>query len=272
MPEQVMAPPFSPIEPVTEVLHGVPVTDPYRWLEDQNSPRTRGWLLAQGEYARAYLDSIPGRDPIREHIRELVDVETYDSIQKVGGRYFFRKRQPGQEQFCIYLRECADGKDRLLIDPAERGTGPYTAVKPLRVSPDGRLLLYEVKEGGERTGIFELLDIETQTALSDRLPRGYLRGFAFGPDSESFYYVHESTSAKRPHRRAAFRHVLGTSFEDDQEIFFAGEGQNLRLSIAPGAEQLGVLILHFLERTLTDFLLWPFGQDCAPEPVIERAD
>jgi hypothetical protein len=31
-------PPATPIEPVTEVLHGVEITDPYRWLEDQNSP------------------------------------------------------------------------------------------------------------------------------------------------------------------------------------------------------------------------------------------
>lgn len=134
MPKLMMAPPFSPIEPVTDVLHGIPVTDPYRWLEDQDAPRTRQWLSAQGEYARSYLDSIPGRNRIRERIRELVDVETYDSIQKVGQRYFFRKRQPGQEQPCIYFRDGADGRDQLLIDPAARGTGPYTAVKPLRVS------------------------------------------------------------------------------------------------------------------------------------------
>ena len=114
MPKVAMAPPFSPIEPVTDVLHGVPVTDPYRWLEDQDSPRTREWLSAQSEYARSYLDSIPGRDRIRERIRELLDVETYDSLQKVGHRYFFRKRQPGQEQPCIYFREGADGRDQLL--------------------------------------------------------------------------------------------------------------------------------------------------------------
>jgi prolyl oligopeptidase len=152
MPKLAVAPPFSPIEPVTEVLHGVPITDPYRWLEDQDSPRTRHWLDSQTVYARSYLDSIPGRDRIRNRIRELVDVETYDSIQKAGGRYFFGKRLPGQEQPCIYFRDGTDGADQLLIDPAERGKGPYTAVKPLRVSPDGRLLLYEVKKEANAPG------------------------------------------------------------------------------------------------------------------------
>jgi prolyl oligopeptidase len=191
MPALMEPPPFSPVEPVTEVLHGVPVTDPYRWLEDQESPRTRVWIAAQTRYARSYLDSIPGRDRIRERIRELLDVETYDSLQKVGSRYFFRKRVVGQEQFCIYMREGFNGPDEILIDPADRGTGPYTAVKPLRISPDGRLMLYEVKEGGERTGTFELLDIQNRKVLPDSLPRGYLRGFAFTPDSRAFYYVHE---------------------------------------------------------------------------------
>src|SRR5207253_4469948 len=96
-------PPFTPPEPVTEVLHGVSVTDPYRWLEDQDSRRTREWLSAQTRYARSYLDCIPDREHIRERIRQLLDVETYDSLQRVGGRYFFRKRVVGQEQFCICL-------------------------------------------------------------------------------------------------------------------------------------------------------------------------
>jgi prolyl oligopeptidase len=187
MPELMEAPPFTATEPVTETLHGVSVTDPYRWLEDQDSPRTRAWIEQQTRYARAYLDNVPGRQRIRERIAEFLAVETYDSLQRSGNRYFFRKRRPDQEQPCIYMREGADGKDQLLIDPEARGTGKFTAVKPLRVSHDGRLLLYEVKEGGERTGTFELFEIETRRRLPDFLPRGYLRGFAFAPDCKSFY-------------------------------------------------------------------------------------
>jgi len=271
MPKLTTAPPVSPVEAVTEILHGVPVTDPYRWLEDQDSPRTREWLLAQHEYARSYLDAIPGRDRIRARIRELVDVETWDSIQRVGPRYFFRKRQPGHEQPCIFLREGHDGADQLLVDPAERGTGTHTAVKPLRVSPDGGLLLYEVKEGGERTGRFEIVDVGRRKVLPDALPHGYLRGFVFAPDSRSFYYAHEPLAEKQPFYRAVYCHFLGTSFDRDQEIFFAGEQANLRLSIVAGPKQLGLLVFHFLGTTLTDFYLWEMGSDCLPELVLRGA-
>jgi prolyl oligopeptidase len=272
MPELILAPPPTPAEPVTEILHGVPITDPYRWLEDQNSPRTRAWIQEQTSYARAYLDSIPGRAQIQKRIREFLAVETHDSLQKAGDRYFFRKRLPDQEQPCIYMREGADGADILLLDPAERGTGRHTAVKPIRISPDGKLLLYEVKEGGERTGVFELLDIERATILPDILPRGYLRGFAFGPEGKSFYYVHESLDSKRPFHRAAYRHVLGTMFHDDQEIFLAGEDAHLRLCLIADATRLGFLVYRFAETTRLDFYLRPLEGDGAVACIVAGAE
>ena len=121
----IPVPPCSPADPVTEILHGVPVSDPFRWLEEQNSSRTRGWIEEQTRYARAYLDNIPGREFIQKRIREFLAVETYDSVQKTGSRYFFRKRLPDQEQPCIYMREGAEGEDQLLVDPADRKTGKF---------------------------------------------------------------------------------------------------------------------------------------------------
>jgi prolyl oligopeptidase len=265
-------PPFSATEPVTEILHGIAVSDPYRWLEDQASFRTRGWIENQTRYARAYLDNIPERQRIRNRIREFLAVETYDSLQKAGSRYFFRKRLPDQEQPCIYMREGAEGEDQLLIDPADRQTGKFTAVKPLRVSADGRLLLYEVKEGGERTGSFECLDIHNRETLRDVLPRGYLRGFVFAPDGKSFYYVHEPLTAKRPFYRAAYHHVLGSAFGEDREIFCAGNDEKLRLCLTSDRTRLGFLVYRFLERTRTDFYLKPFDSERPPEVVFEDAD
>lgn len=272
MPELASAPPFSVVEPVTDVLHGVPITDPYRWLEDQDSPRTRKWIEEQRQFARACLDRLPGRDRIHKRIREFLAVETYDSLQKAGNRYFFRKRRAEQEQPCIYMREKANGEDQLLVDPAEHGTGKYTAVKPLRVSPDGRLLLFEVKDGGERTGRFKLLDIENKRTLPDVLPRGYLRGFAFAPDGKSFCYVHEPVNGREQTRRAAFLHVLGTEFSEDRELFFAGEGEKLRLCLISDRSRIGFLVYRFAEKTRTDFYLQSWENESAPEHILRDAD
>jgi len=272
VPSVISSPPFSPVENCIDFIHGVPVSDPYRWLEDQDSIRTRSWIEQQTRYARGYLDSIPGRARIRTRVREFLSVETYDSVQKVGNRYFFRKRLPDQEQPCIYMRDGADGEDQLLLDPAARRTGKFTAVRPLRVSPDGRLLLYEVKEGGERTGVFELLDIVRRETLSDVLPRGYLRGFAFAPDGKSFFYVHEAIGANRPSYRAAYHHTLETPFGEDREIFYAGDDEKLRLSLVSDKTRLGFLVYRFLEKTRTDFYLKSFAASGPPKAVVTDAE
>jgi prolyl oligopeptidase len=262
--------PVTQVEPVTDTMHGVAITDPYRWLEDQNSSRTREWLEQQRVYARCHLDGIAGRDRIRKRIKEFLAIETYDSLQKAGNRYFFRKRLPEQEQPCIYMREGSDGEDQLLVDPTERGTGLHTAVKPLQISLDGRLLLYEVKEGGERAGTFELLEIQTRRRLVDQLPRGHLRGFAFGYNSKTFYYVHEAANAKRPFYRAAYHHVLGTQFTEDREIFFAGESEKIRLGLFCGYKRLAIMVYHFLEKTLTDIYLKSLDTEDLPVSIFHR--
>ena len=272
MPRLIEAPPFNPAEQLTEILHGVSVSDPFRWLEDQYSPRTRKWVEEQNRYSRTYLDNISGRERIRRRIQEFLAVETYDSVQNVGDRYFFRKCQPQQEQSCIYMREGADGEDQLLLDPSDRGTGSHTALKPLLVSPNGEVLLYEVKEGGESTGRYEFFDVRSRRTLPDCLPHGQLFGFTFSPGSDGFYYVHQPLNAKERFRRAAYRHVFGEAMTNDEEVFLAGEGENLYLCVVADATRIGFLVYRLLNKTTLDFYLKPFASEKPPRAIVTDAD
>src|SRR5258708_39604049 len=98
-------PPPTPVDPVTEVLHGVAVTDHYRWLEDQNCPRTRKWLEAQIAYTRAYFDSIPSRDHVRNRIEELLTVDGISHIRRVGSRSFIGGREDHQQQAVSTMKQ-----------------------------------------------------------------------------------------------------------------------------------------------------------------------
>src|SRR2546423_7213045 len=57
---------------VKDVLHGIEVNDPYRWLEDEKSPEVQAWMRAQDDYARARLAKLPGRDAIAARLKELL--------------------------------------------------------------------------------------------------------------------------------------------------------------------------------------------------------
>ena len=271
MPRLMGVPPQSPVEVVTDFLHGVPVEDPYRWLEDQDSLRTRAWITAQTCYARAYLDGIAGRERIRQSVRELLDSETYDSFVRGGSRYFFRKRIAGQEQPCIYMRDSALGEDQLLVDPVTLG-GKYAAVKPLRASTDGSLLLYETKQGGERAAKFDLFDVKARRVLPDGLPHGYLRGFAFASDTRSFYFSHEPSGQNGSSSACVFHHVLGAERSQDREIFRTLAGEKLRLGIVSAPKTLGFLVYRFGEKKYTDFSIWGIGTRACPIPILRDAD
>ena len=271
MPPAVAAPPPTQVEPVTETLHGVEVTDPYRWLEDQNSPRTRAWLEEQTAYTRAYLDAIPGREQIRERVRELMAFkEVISEPWNVGDRYFFLKRQEDGEQPVIVMRNGLFGEETVLVDPALRATGTSTAVSIVAISHDARFLAYSVRQGGTDHSALEILDLDRNTVLPDRLPEGFCTGFVFVPDGTGFYYSHRDLRDPRPNYKAAFWHSFGSDRSQDAEVFFAGEDPNLFLGIldSPEANLLAYAVFSAGKHPTTSLYLHSLGSGAAPRLLL----
>jgi len=57
---------------VTDTYFGIKVDDPYRWLEDDNSPETKAWVDAQNKVTEGYLSSIPFRKALKNRLTSLV--------------------------------------------------------------------------------------------------------------------------------------------------------------------------------------------------------
>jgi len=272
MPPAVAAPPPTLVEPVTETLHGVEITDPYRWLEDQNSPRTRAWLEEQTAYTRAYFDAISGREQIRERVRELMAFkEVISEPWNVGERYFFLKRQQDREQPVIVMRDGLFGEETVLVDPALRATGSSTAVAIVAISHDARFLAYSVREGGTDHCALEILDIERDTVLPDHLEEGFCTGIAFASDGSGFHYCHRALNSPRPNYRAVFWHHFGTEHSEDQEVFFAGEEPNLFLGIldSPEAKLLVYSVFSTGKRYRTSVYLSSMESGSVPKLLLQ---
>src|SRR3981189_3332619 len=56
---------------VVDDYFGTKVPDPYRWLEDENSPETAAWVAAQNKVTFAYLDTIPYRAKLKTRLTQL---------------------------------------------------------------------------------------------------------------------------------------------------------------------------------------------------------
>jgi prolyl oligopeptidase len=271
MPLTLDPPPSTPVELVAEMLHGVPIADPYRWLEDQNSLRTRRWIQEQTAYTRAYLDAIPGRDRIRKRVGEFLSIPPVPEPWNVGDRYLFLKRHEDKEQSVIVMRNGLFGQETILVDPATRASGTSTAVSIAAISPDGRFLAYSVRQGGTDHSALEILDIEREAVLPDRLPEGFCTGFVFAPGGTGFFYSHLELHGPRPNYRAAFWHRFGMEQSQDQELFFAGEKPNLFLGIldSPEAQLLAYVAFSTGKHRSTSIHLSSLSPGAAPKLLLQ---
>jgi prolyl oligopeptidase len=266
--------PSTPVDPVTDILHGIPVTDPYRWLEDQNSPQTRHWLEEQNAYARAYLDSLPGREQIKSRIEELLAVEVISEPWKVGNRYFYLKRTARSEQPAIMIREGETAEERVLVNPADIDTTGATAVNILAISANGNMLAYSVRQGGEDSHAVEFIDVGKRKKLSDHLTRGFCRGLAFSADREGFYYSHEAIGPSSSRWRAVFWHAFGTGNHEDRPVFFGGEDLKLRLVLfsSPSGKRLGYYKRYLMDPPKIDFLIQDISAGAPPQSIVEQLE
>jgi prolyl oligopeptidase len=267
-------PPFTPAEPVTEVLHGLEITDPYRWLEDQDSPSTRRWIKEQTDYTRAYFDSLPGRDVVRQRVSELLCIPSVTEPWNVGDRYFFLKRHRDREQPVIMMRNGLFGEETILVDPASRATGASTAVAIAAISHDARFLAYSVRQGGTDHSALEILDVERNNVLPDRLPDGFCTGIAFAPDGSGFYYSHREVRDPRPNYKAIFWHCFGTEQSEDLEVFFAGEEPNLFLGVlhSPEANLLAYVVFHTGKHNRTSVHLHSMEPGTVPKLLLHNIE
>jgi prolyl oligopeptidase len=182
---------------VEERIHGVLVRDPYRWLEDRSLPETEEWIREQQNRCNDYFANCGDLDVIRERVRTYLDIEIVDQASKVGSRYFYRRRDQGQEQASIYVRDALYGEERLLVDSSS--LKEFVSFGIHRISEDGSLLAYELKQGGGDRKAIHIVDVESGRVLSDFIKTGYARGFSFTTDDRGFYYCHEVGTTSDDH-------------------------------------------------------------------------
>lgn len=225
-----------------ETLHGVDIVDPYRWLEDQNSPETRAFIDAENAYARALLDPFPGRARILDRLTALSRVDAQSVPSEHGGRYFVGRRRAQDELTILYVRTGLRGEDRVLLDPHPLSRDHTTSVGFEAITRDGRRVLYFVRRGGEDESELRVRDVDGGRDLPDVLPRALYRGASWDGDGGGFYYA-------RQDRRRGIRirhHALGTPVEADVEVF--GEGFGPEQWVSAGVSENGRWLVFDVAR------------------------
>jgi prolyl oligopeptidase len=253
---------------VREVLHGVEIVDPYRWLEDGKSPETRAWIDAQNAYTQAVLGSRPERTAIRERVSALARYDTQSVPQRRGVRYFLSKRAVTDDLPIQYVREGLAGKDEVLLDPHPLSPDHTVSVSAEDVSEDGGLLLYALRRGGEDETELRLRDVAKRQDLADVMPRQLYRGAVLRPDGKGFYYAQQD-------RKTGIRirhHAIGSPNASDTEVFGSGygPGQWIGAQVSESGRYLLLGVQHGWARN--ELFVQDLGSGGPPRAIVKDVD
>ena len=217
-------------EPRVETLHGVPVADPYRWLEDAASEEVAAWTRAQNERTARFLEGCPERGPLRARVAAMLETGFVSAPWPVRGprgwRFFWTKRTGGAVQPTLWVRD--DGGDaRALIDVASLSADGTDALDWWYPSQDGSLLAWgRSASGSEKSELF-VRDVDRGVDLEDRIPHTRHASVAWVAKDRFFYARHPEPGTVPPgdedYHQRIYEHVLGRSWRKDPLAF--GEGR-----------------------------------------------
>ena len=223
-------------------LHGRSVADPYRWLEDTADPRTQAWSDAQDELLATVSAGWPGRDRMAQRLQELLGAGVTGAPVWRGERRFFVRRAADQEHGALYVSE------QDLTDPAEPLAGARVLIDPIAIDPDGlttldawqpdregTLLAYQLSESGTEESVLRVSDTASGELVDGPIDRARYSPVAWIPGGvdvggevrPAFYYVRRLPPEalpedERQYHRRIWLHLVGTSAEQDAEVFGAG--------------------------------------------------
>jgi len=216
--------PTAPQGERVDDYHGTPVADPYRWLEDLDSPETKAWVGAENKATAEYLEKIPFRGQIRSRLTEIWNYERYGVPQQEGDNLYFTKNDGLQSQAVLYVQPAKGGEPQVLLDPNKLSEDGTTALAGTYFSPSHRYLAYATSSGGSDWHKIRVIDLKTRKTLSDEINWVKVSGAAWAKDG--FYYSRYDAPKPSENRLAGmnqfhkvYYHKLGSKQTQDKLVY-----------------------------------------------------
>ena len=213
--------PATRTDAIVDTVHDVSLPDPYRWLEDENSPEVQAWMTAQDEYTRAELAKLPGREQLAARLRELFYYDAISAPAHRKGRYFYTRKHADKEKTVVYWKQGETGEERVLFDPNQWSADGTKGLGGWWPTHDGALVAYSVKENNSDETTTKIYDVAAGKDLADALTGTKYSGASWTPDGKGFYYTFVPpiggpvTIAERPGFAEVRFHKVGTDQASD---------------------------------------------------------
>ncbi|MBT1699851.1 prolyl oligopeptidase family serine peptidase [Fulvivirgaceae bacterium PWU4] len=206
-----------------DTYHGVAVSDPYRWLENDTTQETAQWVEAQNDVTFAYLKNINYRDRVLKRLESIYNYERLGAPSREGDHYYYFKNDGLQNHSVLYRKKGINGTPEVFLDPNTFSKDGTTGLSGIFFTKDGALATYLISEGGSDWRKAVVIRTADKTIVEDSLQDIKFSGIAW-KGNEGFYYSSydkpkgSELSAKTQHHKL-FYHKLGTPQSQDKLVF-----------------------------------------------------
>jgi prolyl oligopeptidase len=237
----------------TDDYFGTQVNDPYRWMENVDSPELKTWIDAENELTQRYLAQIPLRETMQKRLTELINFERYTAPVRRGARYFYSHNTGLQNQNVFFWQQGLDGEPTVLLDPNTFSADGTVAISSIHLTDDGELAAYSIADAGSDWVKWHVRNVTTGQDLPDLVEWSKFSGAAWLKDNSGFFYARYDAPNPNTSEGEAFKtanyfhkvylHKLGTPQSEDQLIFHRPDDGELNIG-AHVTDDGRYLILH----------------------------
>ncbi len=203
---------------------GTIVSDPYRWLEDDNSAETKEWVKEENAVTEKYLATIPYRDDIKKELEKLWNYPRYGSPFRRGDFYYFYKNDGLQNQSILYRQRGLTGSPEVFLDPNKMSADGTAAIGTPSFSRNDKYAVYLEAQAGSDWQVGHVMRVADKKLLDDQIDYIKFSGTSWNGD-DGFYYSrypapdekNKLTNQNRFHK--VYYHKIGTPQSEDKLIY-----------------------------------------------------
>ncbi|HEY6039381.1 MAG TPA: prolyl oligopeptidase family serine peptidase [Kofleriaceae bacterium] len=229
-----------------DTVGALTIKDPYRWLEDMESPDTKAWVAAENQLTDAQLATWPSRATLTKRLTELFGQERTFPPEHRGGRYFWRRSDGVHDLPFIMTAASLDEPGSVVLDAntlAEHGKISFAGTS---VARDGKLMGYGTAEGGGDWQVWRFREVDSGKDLPEQLanikyyrpvivPGGvYYSAFPAPPKGQEL--------TVSDHDCKVFFHKLGTPVSSDKVVYERPDQPSWQFQVSSTSDDQHIVI------------------------------
>lgn len=212
-------------EDARDQYFGKEIVDPYRWLEDDRSPKTESWVKEQNAVTEGYLNQLPSREKLKSRLTELWNFNKQSAPFKKGDYFFCYKNTGLQNQSVLYMAKSVNSKPEewsLVLDPNTLSTDGTVSLGGISISKNCKTLAYSISKAGSDWQEIHFKDLTTKKDLPDVIKWVKFSGMAWKGNGIYYSRYDEPTGSALSQKNTGHKlyfHELGTDQSKDMLVF-----------------------------------------------------